>query len=267
MSYLGLYKLIIPILVGAITYTIGVTQQPQALTDTNLPADPIYKEGLIYAPILMYHHVAPKIRNSPYYVSPDIFEQQMAWLKVNNYNVISLDRFYRGVYEEELLPPRPVVLTFDDGDRDQYTNAFPVLKKYGFNATFYVITNSIEGESYVTWEMLKEMVKDGMDIGSHTVHHPSLGISNEAQTELELRKSKAVLEKKLGITVKHLAYPGGSYSQLTIDALPKLGYLTATTVKHTQYHSPSLSQYEIGRMHIDSDMESFAGFVTGRRKD
>lgn len=252
-------------LVAVVIYVAGLSYQPMPVV--NLPSDPIYKEGLIYAPILTYHQVAPKIGDNPYFVSPDIFEQQMAWLKDNDYNVISLDRFYRCVYGEELLPPKPVVLTFDDGNRNQYTNAFPVLKKYGFSGTFYIITNSVEGRSYVTWEMLKEMVDAGMNIESHTVHHYNLATLDEAETELELSKSKKVLEEKLGISVKHLAYPGGAYSQLTIDTLPRLGYLTATTVKHSQYHSPSFSQYKIPRMHIDSDMESFAGFVTGRRKD
>ncbi len=264
MVSMGFYKLVSTSLVGIMTYVASMSHPIASVGGIN---DPVYKESMIYAPILMYHHVAPKIGDNPYYVSPDIFEQQMAWLDEHDYNVISLDQFYRGLYGNELLPARPVVLTFDDGDRDQYTNAFPVMKKYGFTGTFYVITNDIGGRGFMTWDMLKEMVKDGMSIESHTVHHINLAGAGEAETRLELAKSKKVLEEKLGITVKHLAYPGGSYSNLTIKILEELGYLSATTVRHSQYHSSDLSPYKIPRMHIDSDMESFVGFVTGRRKD
>lgn len=265
MSYLGFYKIVSTSLVGVMTYVASLSHP---MASVGGPNDPIYKPGLIYAPVLMYHHVAPKIGDNPYYVSPDIFDQQMAWLRDNRYNVISLDKFYNGVYGNELLPERPVVLTFDDGDRDHYTNAFPIMKKYGFTGTFYVITNDIStGGGFMTWDMLKEMAKDGMDIQSHTVHHPNLAAASEDEIRLELSKSKRVIEEKLGTTVKHLAYPGGAYSNTTIKVLEELGYHTATTVNHSQYHSPDTSVYKIPRMHIDSDMESFVGFVTGRRKD
>ena len=264
MGYLGFYKLVSTTLIGIMTfvssYSVGGTNP--------VYTDPVYKEGMIYAPVLMYHHVAPKTGDSPYYVSPDIFAQQMAWLHDNGYHVISLDKFYNGVFGNELLPDRPVVLTFDDGNKDQYLNAVPAMMKYGFTGTFYIITNDVDaGSGYMTWDMLKEMVKDGMDIESHTVHHPNLASLDEDATRLELVNSKKVLEEKLGIRVKHLAYPGGAYSKTTIKVLEELGYLTAVTVNHSQYHSPDLSPYKITRMHIDSDMESFAGFVTGRRKD
>lgn len=267
MGYWGFYKFVASSLVGLMLYVSGLVQTFPARMAQPGPNDPIYKEGMIYAPILMYHHIAPKIGDNPYYVSPDIFAQQMAWLKDNHYNVISLEKFYNGVYGNELLPEKPVVLAFDDGNRDQYTNAVPVMKKYGYTGTFYIITNNVNLGGYFTWDMLKEMVKDGMDIESHTVHHPSLGTLDETQNEYELSKSKEVLESKLGISVKHLAYPGGSFSNITIAVLKKLGYLSATTVIHGQYHTKDQSPYKIHRMHIDSDMESFVGFVTGRRKD
>lgn len=264
MGSLGFYKLISTSLVGIMTFVASLSHP---IASVGGPNDPVYKEGMIYAPILMYHHVAPKIGDNPYYVSPDIFEQQMAWLHDNGYNVISLDKFYNSVFGNELLPNRPVVLTFDDGDKDQYLNAVPAMKKYGFTGTFYIITNDVGGGGFMSWDMLTEMVNDGMDIESHTVHHPNLASLGEEETKLELTKSKRVLEEKLGITVKHLAYPGGAYSALTIRMLEDLGYLTATTVNHSQYHSIGSSAYKIPRMHIDSDMESFVGFVTGRRKD
>lgn len=265
MGYLGFYKLVISSLIGIMTYVASLSHP---MVSVGGPNDPVYKQGMIYAPVLMYHHIAPKIGDNPYYVSPDMFAQQMTWLHDNHYNVISLEEFYNGVYGNQLLPERPVVLTFDDGDRDQYLNAIPVMKKYGYTGTFYIITNDInEGNGFVTWDILKEMVKDGMDIEDHTVHHPSLASLDEDQQRMELEKSKKVLEEKLGITVKHLAYPGGSYNKQTIKIAQELGYETATTVSHSQYHSADMSPYKIPRMHIDSDMESFVGFVTGRRKD
>lgn len=243
--------------------------KPAAVIKTSAPAstEPVYKTGKVYAPVLMYHHIGKKIGDNPYFVEPSMFEQQMAWLKANNYNVISYDVFYNGIFKNSQLPERPVVITFDDGDKDQYLNAYPILKKYGYTATFFIITNSVGGQSYMSWDMLKDMVKNGMDIESHSVHHPNMARLDFGATDYELLKSKEKLEEKLGIKIKYFAYPGGAFSGITIEELQKLGYLSAVTVRHTQYHTEKDNVYTVGRMHIDSDMESFAGFVTGHREN
>lgn len=237
------------------------------LPHVELPPLEIQKGEGLYAPVLMYHRVAPKLGQSPYYVSPDIFDEQMAWLRDNGYTVISYDTFFQGFLGKIKLPARPVVLTFDDADDDHYTNAFPILKKYGYTGTFFVPVNFVGTKGHATWKNLQEMVMAGMDIESHSMTHPSLDGLSFGQLDFELGQSKKILEKNLGISVKYFAYPGGSYSKPTLEAMTRAGYLSAATTKHHVYHPEKSSPFLISRMHIDSDMISFVGFVTGKRKN
>lgn len=220
-----------------------------------------------YAPVLTYHHIAPKLTDNPYYVSPDMFGQQMAWLRDHAYHVISYDQFYKFLHGEGALPERPVVLTFDDADEDHYTNAFRILKKYGYTGTFFVPVTFVDMKDRLTWDMLKEMVAAGMDIESHSMTHPDMGKLNAQQLQYELNDSKSILEKTLGIQVNYFAYPGGAHSKLALQEIAKAGYFSAVTVEHSVYHTHSENPFLVPRMHIDSDMVSFVGFVTGTRKN
>lgn len=228
---------------------------------------PEVKPTEFYAPILMYHHIAQKEPQDSYYVSPEIFEQQMKWLKDNEYKVVSYDEFYKTAISLESLPQKPVVITFDDGVIDQYTNALPILKKYGYTATFFIKLNNVgPDKGGMTWEQIKDLVNSGMTIGSHSVNHDNMANMNEKNLQYELIESKKALEENLGIKINHFCYPGGAYSNQTIEALKEARYVSAATTKHQVYHKIKdiNNLYKISRIHIDNEIPTFIDWVKGK---
>lgn len=216
-------------------------------------------------PILMYHHIADRKVHDPYSVSPKVFDQQMAWLKKNDYNVISYSSFYLAMALNKPLTGKNVVITFDDGDVDQYNKAYPILKKYGFSAMFYIITGYVDHKGYMTWDMIKDLEKSGMQIGGHTVNHKNLAMLDAASIQKEVVNSKKILETKLKNKIKYFAYPGGSYGASAVAELKKAGYLSAVTTKHNTVHRLDENLFLVSRIHIDDDIISFAQFVEGKR--
>lgn len=129
------------------------------------------------------------------------------------------------------LPPRAVALTFDDGYRDNYTNVFPVLRRYGFTATFFVITGKVGHPGYMSWAELREMSAAGMLIESHTVTHPVLTRLPAPALERELVQSRQALWLNLGIDSRVLCYPYGAYDPGVMGAARAAGYIMAFTTK------------------------------------
>lgn len=238
-------------------------EEPQPIPDELLPT---IRKDKVYAPILMYHHIALKRPQDSYYVSPEIFEEQMQWLSDNNYKVISLDDFYQGMLGKKELPQKPVVITFDDGVDDQYINAFPILKKFGYTATFFIKLNNVgPDKGGMTYTMLRNLKKAGMTIGSHSMNHDNMANMSKSQLDYELDQSKKILESQLKTTVNYFSYPGGAYSDQTISETQKAGYLAATTTHHDVYHQIKTKNdlYKISRIHIDDEMPSFENWIQG----
>ena len=209
----------------------------------------------IKLPILLYHHIAMRTPQDPYYVSPEIFEQQMDWLKTNGYNVVSMKEALEFLQGKIQLPEQAVVITFDDGDADQYQNAFPILKKYNFPATFFIKLNSYNTEAGITTRRLLEMKAAGMDIQSHSVNHDSLAQLNDEELKKELVESKTRLEQDLGAVIDQLSYPGGAYDERVIQAAQAAGYKSAVTTRHSIYQDPQ-NLFILNRSHIDDDLEN-----------
>lgn len=246
------------------TATLTTTTFPPGPSPTN-PADQIPK-GKFYAPILTYHHIALRRSQDSYYVSPEIFEEQMGWLKNNHFTVISYDQFYNATLKKASLPEKPVVLTFDDGNLDQYQNAFPILKKYNYPAIFFINTDPIGRGGKMTWPEINEMFLAGMTIGSHTLSHPNLTKIKNNQLERELTKSKFILEQKLNTKINHFAYPGGSYNDQVIKAAQKAGYLSATTTHHKVFQEikDNLDLFKLPRVHVDDELPTFIDWIQNR---
>ena len=219
-----------------------------------------------YLPILMYHHLDLFRPQDPYFVSPEIFTAQMQWLKDNHYQVISYDQFYSFLEGKSYLPPRAVVITFDDGDTDQYKNAVPILEKFHYPATFFIITKMIGEIDHIDFKMMKTMIKAGMTIGSHTVSHPNVTRLSADQLKAELSNSKKLLEKALGRKINYFAYPGGAHNTSTAEAVKAAGYLSAVTTIHGTLHNLNSDSeetiYTLKRIHIDDDLSSFIHYVT-----
>ena len=170
-------------------------------------------------PILMYHSVSePAVdERHPYFetaTSPTVFAEQMKFLKEAGYRTVTLDEAVRHVKSgEQDCQPR-VVLTFDDGFRDFYTNAFPILENYQFTATVFLPTKYISEESRqfkgwhcMTWGEVRELYGAGIAFGSHTVSHHQLTTLTAPEVEEEIRGSKEAIEDRLGGSVDSFSYP------------------------------------------------------------
>lgn len=179
-------------------------------------------------PVIMYHSVKYE-KNNPVRIPKENFEAQMKFLKDNGYTTLSLDELYGFLENNTPVPKKSVVLTFDDGYKDNYETAYPILKKYGFKATIFVITNCIDTGEYLTTEQLKELQANGIDIESHTLNHEKLTTLPYDKQLATLKESKENLEKLLNKEVKYFAYPFGKYNDNTIKATKEAGYKLALT--------------------------------------
>lgn len=169
-------------------------------------------------PILMYHSVSDNLfgKSHPYYqinTSPQIFAQQMRYLHDHGYRTILPEDLAEGT--QPVNPQEKLVsITFDDGYRDFYPNAFPILRRYGFTAVIYLATSRIrntsevyEGAEYLCWDEVREMQAAGIQFGSHTVTHPDMRSLTPDQIDYELGSSKEKIESELGVAVSSFAYP------------------------------------------------------------
>lgn len=193
--------------------------------------------------ILTYHDFTIE-EGSSYDMNIVEFEKQMDYLVAHNYSVISLSELLKGLKGGQ-LPPKPVVITIDDGFKSNYTLAYPVLKKYNFPATLFIYTNFIEkNNGSLTWEEIREMTKNNIEIGSHSLSHYNLlkYKNNEnyetylARIRREIFLSKEILESKIGSKVKFFAYPYGVYSPIIKNLVIQAGYegiLNANNMNNT----------------------------------
>ncbi len=198
-------------------------------------------------PILVYHHVLPYYSTQPFsdytrpwVVNTDDFRLQMDYLSAHGYHTITLNRLFDALYYGGPLPPKPIVLTFDDGDEEHYRLVYPILLQHHFTAMFYIITGQVGWPMRMGWPQIREMLAHGMQIGSHTVHHVNLANLlnvSEFAAQQELQQSRQALEQNLGFVIQQFCYPygvplnGGTwYQRQTIVAmLTAAGYVGATT--------------------------------------
>lgn len=189
----------------------------------------------VQIPILMYHAVhvmdPSEASNANLIVDPDLFEAQIKALSKAGYYFLTPEEAYKA-FTENALPAKKVVwLTFDDGNEDFYTIAYPILKKYKAKATNNVITGFVKkgNAGNLTVKQMKEMMAHGMSFQSHTVNHPDLSATDKATQKVELTDSIDFLENKLNTKVNTIAYPSGRYSQTTLDLAKKTYKLGLTT--------------------------------------
>lgn len=166
-------------------------------------------------------------------VPPDDFEYQMRYLSEHGYHTITPDELYASLTGQAELPENPVMITFDDGYKDNYQNAYPILKKYGFKGTIFVVTSFIgRDKQYITWDEAREMDADCITIQSHTVDHKSMTDLTDEQLRAELVNSKKKAEEELGHPVEYIAYPTGTYNLHIAQLVKEAGYKAAFTIKY-----------------------------------
>ena len=189
----------------------------------------------VQIPILMYHAVhvmdPSEASNANLIIDPDLFEAQIKALSKAGYYFLTPEEAYKALTENALPAKKVVWLTFDDGNEDFYTIAYPILKKYKAKATNNVITGFVKkgNAGNLTVKQMKEMMAHGMSFQSHTVNHPDLSTTDKATQKVELTDSIDFLENKLNTKVNTIAYPSGRYNQTTLDLAKKTYKLGLTT--------------------------------------
>jgi peptidoglycan/xylan/chitin deacetylase (PgdA/CDA1 family) len=197
----------------------------------------------ISVPILLYHY----IRTPPSMVtdrlgynlsvSPTEFRRQMDWLAVHGYHPVDFNDLRSYFDGSQALPSKPVIITFDDGYRDLYTTAYPILQAHNFKAVAYIVSGFVGHSRYVTGVQVVEMGRNGIEIASHTVNHPDLARTSLPMVTYELLASKVWLQRLVGHSVVDFAYPSGKFNAQVIGALYVTGYKSAVTTMAGTYHS------------------------------
>lgn len=194
--------------------------------------------------ILMYHQVgvfAPMREHRSTYCDHRRFAAQMAYLNRLRYPVLSLDAAIAGLRGERALPPRAVVLTFDDGYENFYQYAWPVLARHGFPAMVYLLADRLgqpaswfadDGRAtppLMSAQRVRELRRAGVDFGSHGLSHRRLARIDRDDARREIADSRQRLEQVLGELVRHFCYPYGSYDDAVVAMAAEAGYVSATT--------------------------------------
>ena len=221
--------------------------------------------------VLMYHRVAGTSDRDILTVTPFAFAQQMRWLREEGWEVLPVREALLRL-EKGSLPPKAAAITFDDGYRDNFEEAFPILLSQRFPATVFPVTGFVLGESehrryrgssppvpYLTVEQIREMKGAGIDFGGHTHTHPLLaGLTVEAATE-EILRAKKLLEEWTGEKSTLFAYPNGVYSRDHFRILDGLGYEAAFSVRPGANRSGTL-RWVLRRTEI-SGRDSLGDFI------
>ncbi len=222
---------------------------PTEITQLSWP-----KDRNINPKVLMYHHIGPlpadadDIRKG-LTVSVENFESQLKYLSDNKYNVVTLKSLYEMVAREDDVS-RVAVLTFDDGYDDNFTHALPVLKKYGFKGTFFIISDKIGESEYMNETQVRELVSSGNEIGSHSVSHPDLADLSKSKVAIELQRSKEDLETLTGRKIVSLCYPAGKFSIDVENEARSSGYKIAVTTEKGAPFSTN-NPFEVPRYRIN----------------
>lgn len=192
----------------------------------------------IVVPILMYHRInvvtpAAPASSRPLSVHPADFARQMGWLKRHRYRTITQRELFEALMCGRPLGPRPIMITFDDGYRDVFFKASPVLMRLGMRATAYVVSGRISGRdpSFLTWPLLRALERRGIEIGSHTVAHRDMTSLSDAEMLEDLTSSRRALERELHHPVPWLAYPFGAYNERAETLARRACYLLAVTTR------------------------------------
>lgn len=227
-----------------------IENQPKQIgkfPDTSQVAKVASISGTIRVPILMYHYVeyvqdkGDKIRIS-LNIPPYILEQQLQTLIGAGYTFMTeneLDDVLDGI---KPLPQKPILLTFDDGYRDFYTDAYPILKKYHVKATAYVVPGFLDRPNYMFRTQLDEIAKDAfIEIAAHTVDHVGLAKQSLKTITDEIFRSKIMLENETHKPVVDFAYPYGAFDDQAIQVVKDAGFRSATSTL------PGIEQGQINR--------------------
>lgn len=219
-------------LIAVLAILLGVVLIVGHPREEAAPAPLLPSENDVKVLVLNYHMVGSMFISLA--IDPKDFDWQMKYLVDHGYHTISPDELYNFLAGKGTLPDRPVLITFDDGYEDNYTNAYPILKKYNLKATIFVVTGFLDKrKGYLTWDQAREMEQNGVTVESHTVTHAPLPDLPDDRIREELVESKRQAEKELGHPVEYIAYPTGVHDLHIAEMAKEAGYKGGFTVKYS----------------------------------
>jgi peptidoglycan/xylan/chitin deacetylase (PgdA/CDA1 family) len=184
-------------------------------------------------PVLMYHVIGTPPASAPYpelFVSRQLFAAQVAALARAGYHAVTLERMWRAWHGRATLPPRPVVLSFDDGYRGDFGAAMPILRRHGWAGVLNLLVANLHRHDWglKAW-MVRRMIANGWEVDSHTLTHPDLVTVSRARLWREVHGSRVVLHRLFHVPARFFCYPSGAFDAAVIAAVRRAGYLGATT--------------------------------------
>jgi len=217
-------------------------------------------------PVLYYHSVRQSAYNEVT-ITPQLLRSELQYLKDTGYITLTMGELNDYILNNSPIPKKSIVITFDDGYMDNYTNVFPILKELGIKATIFCITMQLDGSYYLSRNAIKEMSDFGIDIESHTVNHPKLNTMSYDKQLTELKESKLLLESITGKVVTSVAYPFGDFNDNTIKAAQEAGYSLGFTTNRG-FSDRCDNPMKLDRIYVSSNynLETFKQILSNTKK-
>jgi peptidoglycan/xylan/chitin deacetylase (PgdA/CDA1 family) len=249
------------------TETATITQTPTiiptfTISPTPTPTWVAQGPDAVVVPILLYHRIAVSPIDSQYYVPPDKFEDQIKLLHDWEYTVIPIALLVKAIQEGASLPPRPIIITFDDGDISVYETAFPIMQKYGLTGVAYIVGNYMNTDGYMTADQIKELAEAGWEIGSHSRSHRDLTRLRVPIQRQEIYQARRELEQATGVQALTFAYPFGFMNDSVGSQVHAAGYIAAMGLGFTNDQGKS-NLFWLQRRDVQGsyDFKRFASFL------
>lgn len=242
----------------------SATPSPSATsTPTSTPTWASIGPGPIKAPILLYHKIRSEDGLNRYRIHPTVFESQMRQLDDLGYQTVTVSRLYDSITKGTEMPPKPIIITFDDGYIDVIDYAFPIMEEFGFIGTVYIVANRIGADGFLSAEQLKMLAAGGWEIGSHSTSHTDLTTLSSSQVREEVHGSRLRIGEETGLEIDSFAYPFGSFTEEIGLRVARYGYQTAVGLGKGLTHDLG-TVYYLSRREVHGTMtqEDFTGLLT-----
>lgn len=231
-------------------------------------------------PVLMYHKIGVPPSGTglkKLWVSPRRFRKQLAYLKKMGYESIT----FKELAAMNEFDSRKVIITFDDGYRNNFLAALPILKEFGYKAVFFIVSGAVGGKNFwhnpelekpldmLTWDEIRKMSGEGMEIGGHTLSHGNLSDLPDDLLEKEILEDKRIIEEKVGKNIISFAYPYGKFNEKVKEVLRKAGYLFACKIKQGKNKFPIKDKFELRRILVRGEeglLDFYLNLSRGRNR-
>jgi len=241
---------------GAMLLPLAGSVAARPVAGLNQTSDPDTRFQL-QVPVLYYHHVAcapPTTSDPSLYICPDQFDAQMSYLHDQGWTTITTDQLADLISSRECPPAKEFVASFDDGPEDGYTNAAPILERYGMHGSFFVTTGLPDAErpGRITWDQMRDLISRGHAIGNHTETHLSLNKQSADVIQQQIEGAQVILQQQLGYRPRTFAYPYGRYTDLVMAQVAASGFDLGFTV-HQGAKEASDDPFEAHRIGVASN--------------